>query len=237
MTHQEYIKAIEQEQTLIRRLFTSRTNRAKRIEKITAERYAHLIGKFFTKENEPDSIYRINKIITKANYIESDQVDVVLCCSCLGKETTGSEGEKIVGLYIYNENITIHPSINIDEHLAGRFVDKSKALERYYKLTKQLENNLNLKEESNKEANKNSRTTIAYALLSILDNEEGEQSTMLYDTDMGKYDKMMKLMGKVADILNEDDIALLSSLRPNTWNHAIDFQQGADSILGPLPDF
>ena len=34
-----------------------------------------------------------------------------------------------------------------------------------------------------------------------------------------------------------DDIELLSSLRPNTWNHAIDFQQGADSILGPLPDF
>ena len=60
---------------------------------------------------------------------------------------------------------------------------------------------------------------------------------MLYDTDMGKYDKMMKLMGMVADILNEDDIALLSSLRPNTWNRAIDFQQGADSILGPLPDF
>lgn len=47
----------------------------------------------------------------------------------------------------------------------------------------------------------------------------------------------MSLMGKMADILDEDNIELLSSLRPNTWNHAIDFQQGADSILGPLPDF
>ena len=47
----------------------------------------------------------------------------------------------------------------------------------------------------------------------------------------------MSLMGKMANILNEDDIELLSSLRPNTWNHAIDFQQGADSNLDPLPDF
>lgn len=235
MNHHEYIKAIGHEQSLIRRLFASRKNREKKIEKITTERYAHLIGKFFTKENDPDSIYRINKITTRANYIESDQVDVVLCCSCLGTTNTGREGEKIVGLYVHNENITIHPSIDIDEHLAGRFVDKAKALERYYKLIKQLKNNLNLKEESNKEANKNSRTAIAYALLSILENEEGEPSTMLGEID--KYDDVMSLMGKMADILNEDDIKLLSSLRPNTWNHAIDFQQGADSILGPLPDF
>lgn len=235
MNHQEYIKAIGHEQSLTRRLFASRKNRAKKIEKITTERYAHLIGKFFTKENDPDSIYRINEITTRANYIESDQVDVVLCCSCLGTTNTGREGEKIVGLYVHNENITIHPSIDIDEHLAGRFIDKVKALERYYKLTEQLKNNLNLNEKPEKEAGKISRAAIAFALLSILENEEGEPSTMLGEMD--KYDDVMSLMGKVADILNEDDIELLSSLRPNTWNHAIDFQQGADSILGPLPDF
>lgn len=235
MNHQEYIKAIGHEQSLIRRLFASRKNRAKKIEKITTERYAHLTGKFFTKENDPDSIYRINEITTRANYIESDQVDVVLCCSCLGTTNTGREGEKILGLYVHNENITIHPSIDIDEHLAGRFVDKVKALERYYKLTEQLKNNLNLNEKSEKEVGKISRAAIAFALLSILENEEGEPSTMLGEMD--KYDDVMSLMGKVADILNEDDIELLSSLRPNTWNHAIDFQQGVDSILGPLPDF
>ena len=235
MNHHEYIKAIGHEQSLIRRLFASRKNRVKKIEKITTERYAHLIGKFFTKENDPDSIYRINEITTRANYIESDQVDVVLCCSCLGTTNTGREGEKIVGLYVHNENITIHPSIDIDEHLAGRFVNKGKALGRFYKLTEQLKNNLNLNEKPEKEVGKISRAAIAFALLSILENEEGEPSTMLGEMD--KYDDVMSLMGKVADILNEDDIELLSSLRPNTWNHAIDFQQGADSILGPLPDF
>ena len=235
MTHQEYIKAIEHEQTLIRRLFSSRKQRAKVIERITAERYAHLVGKFFTKETDPDSVYRINKVITRANYVMSDQVDVVLCCSCLGTTGTGTNGKTLVGLYIHNDNITIHTSINIDEHLAGRFTDKAKALERFYKLTKQLKSNLNFKEGSKNKAKTNSRAAIAYALLSILDNEEGEPSALTEEMD--KYDDMMKLMGKVADILDEDDIELISSIRPNTWNHAIDFQQGADSILGPLPDF
>lgn len=235
MTHQEYIKAIEHEQTLIRRLFSSRKQRAKVIEKITAERYAHLVGKFFTKETDPDSVYRINEVITRANYVMSDQVDVVLCCSCLDTTGTGTNGKTLVGLYIHNDNITIHPSIDIDEHLAGRFVNKGKALGRFYKLTEQLKNNLNLNEKPKKEAGKISRAAIAFALLSILENEESEPSTMLGEMD--KYDDVMSLMGKVADILDEDDIALLSSLRPNTWNHAIDFQQGADSILGPLPDF
>ena len=94
---------------------------------------------------------------------------------------------------------------------------------------------MNLNEKPKKEAGKISRAAIAFALLSILENEESEPSTMLGEMD--KYDDVMSLMGKVADILDEDDIALLSSLRPNTWNHAIDFQQGADSILDPLPDF
>ena len=103
MTHQEYIKAIEHEQTLIRRLFSSRKQRAKVIERITAERYAHLVGKFFTKETDPDSVYRINEVITRANYVMSDQVDVVLCCSCLGTTGTGTNGKTLVGLYIHND--------------------------------------------------------------------------------------------------------------------------------------
>lgn len=234
MNHHEYIKAIGHEQSLIRRLFTSKKRREEKIEKITAERYAHLVGKFFTKENDPDSVYRINEINTRANYVLSDQVDIVLCCSYLSTNT-GGEGEKILGLYIHNDNIIINPSIDIDEYLAGRFVEKEKVQERFYKLTKQLKSNLNFKEESKNKAKTNSRAAIAYALLSILDNEEGEPSALTEEMD--KYDDMMKLMGKVADILDEDDIELISSIRPNTWNHAINFQQGADSILGPLPDF
>ena len=74
----------------------------------------------------------------------SDQVDVVLCCSCLGTTGTGTNGKTLVGLYIHNDNITIHPSIDIDEHLAGRFTDKAKALERFDKLTEQLRINLGL---------------------------------------------------------------------------------------------
>ena len=235
MNHQEYLKAIEHEQTLIRRLFVCRKKRAEAIEKITAERYAHLIGKFFTEKKDPDIVWRINEVFTRENFLRSDQVDVVLYCSSIGTSFRPEEEKTLVGIDIYNRQFRMRPSDDIDELLTGRFVDKEIALERFNKLTEQLKINLNLIEKPKKEAKRNSRAAIAYALLSILDNEEGEPSSLL--NGMDKYDDMMKLMGKVTDILNEDDIALLSSIRPNTWNHAIEFQEGADSILGPLPDF
>lgn len=144
MTHQDYIKAIEHEQSLIRRLFTSRNRRAEAIDNITAKRYAHLIGKFFRKKNDPDTIYRIKEIFTRANYVMSDQVDVVLSCDCIGTTVTGENLQEIVGLYIHKEQFTIHPSIDIDTHLSGRFVSKEVALERFIDLTVQLKNNLGL---------------------------------------------------------------------------------------------
>jgi len=124
MTHQEYIKAIEHEQTLIRRLFVCRKKRAEAIENITAERYAHLIGKFFTEKKDPDIVWRINKVFTRANFLRSDQVDVVLYCSCIGTSFRPDEEKTLVGIDIYNRQFTMRPSDDIDELLTGRFVDK-----------------------------------------------------------------------------------------------------------------
>ena len=142
MNHQEYIKAIEHEQTLIRRLFAGRKKRAAAIEKITAKRYVHLIGKFFSKENDPDSVYCIDKVVTSANYVMSDQVDVVLCCSCLGTTYSGIDSKTIAGVYIHYENITFKPNVDIDEYLKGRFVDRTKAVERFDNLLGQLRTNM-----------------------------------------------------------------------------------------------
>lgn len=144
MTHQEYIKAIEHEQTLIRRLFVCRKKRAEAIENITAERYAHLIGKFFTEKKEPDIVWRINKVFTRANFLRSDQVDVVLYCSCIGTSFRPDEEKTLVGIDIYNRQFTMRPSDDIDELLTSRFVDKEIALERFNNLTEQLRINLGL---------------------------------------------------------------------------------------------
>ena len=144
MTHQEYIKAIEHEQTLIRRLFVCRKKRAEAIENITAERYAHLIGKFFTEKKEPDIVWRINKVFTRANFLRSDQVDVVLYCSCIGTSFRSDEEKTLVGIDIYNKQFTMRPSDDIDELLTSRFVDKEIALERFNNLTEQLRINLGL---------------------------------------------------------------------------------------------
>lgn len=124
MNHQEYIKAIEHEQTLIRRLFVCRKKRAEAIENITAERYAHLIGKFFTEKKDPDIVWRINKVFTRANFLRSDQVDVVLYCSCIGTSFRSDEEKTLIRIDIYNRMFTMRPSDDIDEPLTGRFVDK-----------------------------------------------------------------------------------------------------------------
>lgn len=144
MNHQEYIKAIEHEQTLIRRLFVCRKKRAETIENITAERYAHLIGKFFTEKKDPDIVWRINKVFTRANFLRSDQVDVVLYCSCIGTSFRSDEEKTLVGIDIYNRMFTMRPSDDIDELLTSRFVNKEIALERFNNLTEQLKNNLGL---------------------------------------------------------------------------------------------
>ena len=144
MKHQEYIKANEHEQTLIRRLFVCRKKRAEAIENITAERYAHLIGKFFTEKKDPDIVWRINKVFTRANFLRSNQVDVVLYCSCIGTSFRPDEEKTLIGIDIYNRQFTMRLSDDIDELLTGRFVDKEIALERFNNLTEQLKNNLGL---------------------------------------------------------------------------------------------
>lgn len=144
MDHQEYIKAIEHEQTLIRRLFTSREKRAEAIEKITSERYAHLVGRFFRNKYDPHLVCRINEVAVRANNEMFDKVEVVLCCSYFCTKTTGSKGEQIVGLYIYNEKFTMDLYVDIDEHLAGQFVNKEMALEIFNKITGQLKQNFGL---------------------------------------------------------------------------------------------
>lgn len=142
MNHQDYIRAIEREQTLIRRLFVSRKRRAEAIEKITVARYSHLIGRFFTKKNDPEVIYQIKDVFVRANYAMSDQVDVVISCECIGVTTDGDN--HIRGLYIHYDQITMNPLIDIDEHLTGRFVSYEVALERFDKLVQQLKDNLGL---------------------------------------------------------------------------------------------
>ena len=65
-------------------------------------------------------------------------MEVILDCCCIGTSFTGSNLDSIVGLYVYHEMFSMHPTMDIDEHLAGRFVSEQVALERYNNLFERM---------------------------------------------------------------------------------------------------
>jgi hypothetical protein len=69
---------------------------------------------------------------------------VVLCCSCLGTTCSGTDCKTLIGVYIHYDNITFKPNVDIDEYLKGRFVDRTKAVERFDNLLGQLRTNMGL---------------------------------------------------------------------------------------------
>lgn len=46
MTREEFLKAVQRERSLIKRLFKSKAKREKAIKRLIKERFAHLVGKF-----------------------------------------------------------------------------------------------------------------------------------------------------------------------------------------------
>ena len=144
MTQQEFLDAVKHQQSLTRKIMANRRRRSECIQEAARERYKHLIGKFFTDKKDPDIVWRINKVFTRANFLRSNQVDVVLYCSCIGTSFRPDEEKTLIGIDIYNRQFTMRLSDDIDELLTGRFVDKEIALERFNNLTEQLKNNLGL---------------------------------------------------------------------------------------------
>ena len=130
MTHQDYVRAVEHEQSLVRRLFACRERREEAIANLTKERYAHLIGKYISRKNDPDTVWRINDVGIRAGFVGSDKVEVRLDCCCIGTSFCDGNPDSITGLYVHHEHFFMHPTIDIDEHLSGRFVSEEVAMER-----------------------------------------------------------------------------------------------------------
>lgn len=52
MTHEEFLKAVQNERSIIKRLIQSKTKGERAIKRLIKERYAHLFGKFCKIEDE-----------------------------------------------------------------------------------------------------------------------------------------------------------------------------------------
>ena len=81
MTQEEYIQAIQKQQSLIRRLFKSRHEISDEIERTTKDYYKDLIGKFFYVSPEDrdtkfkslsDGYYFVSGVTASSNYVMED---------------------------------------------------------------------------------------------------------------------------------------------------------------------
>ena len=90
MTHEEFLKAVQHERSLIKRLFKSKAKREKAIKRLIKERFAHLVGKFCKIEDE---ICYITEVFGKTeNNVTKPFVDAITFVSSKtmlkGKEET-----------------------------------------------------------------------------------------------------------------------------------------------------
>lgn len=135
MTQQEYQSAIKKQQSLIRKLFTSRKRRSETIDVLTQERYRHLVGRFFRPKGDRfrssahDIDYYIHDVYAESNYVMSDEVHVELDCRYISRTLTGADlVNGIVGIDVCNQTFRFNPEDDIDEILAPMWVDSEKAI-------------------------------------------------------------------------------------------------------------
>lgn len=134
MTHEKYIQSIHKEQSLIRRLFKSRSNISTEIEKITKDYYKDIIGKFFyiSPENRNnfkylnDGFYFIHDIGSCSNYASDDKVEIQLYIRQYG--TTTNAFDNVVGVDIMEKTLYFSPSTDMKSKIEPLIVPKEEAL-------------------------------------------------------------------------------------------------------------
>ena len=78
MTHEEFLKAVQNERSFINRLLKSKAKRERAIKRLIKERFAHLEGKFCKVE---DKLYYIVKVCGRAEDKEVKPIVNVLLFS------------------------------------------------------------------------------------------------------------------------------------------------------------
>ena len=78
MTHEEFLKAVQNERSFINRLLKSKAKKERAIKRLIQERFAHLVGKFCKVE---DKIYYIDKVCGRAEDKEVKPIVNVLLLS------------------------------------------------------------------------------------------------------------------------------------------------------------
>ena len=91
MTHEEFLKAVQHERSLIKRLFKSKAKRERAIKRLIKERFAHLIGKFCKVGGE---LYYIVEV-----YGQAEGRDIIPVAKAQGLESNTRPWSSPLGLF------------------------------------------------------------------------------------------------------------------------------------------
>jgi hypothetical protein len=155
MTQEEYTKAIERQQSLIKRLFRTRKKRSEEINNIVQERYGELVGKFFKPIKKFQyatigSYYYITEIIASSDYIMDTRVDIRLVCRTfypsqqailkVAQKETGI-GMETVGISFGVNTFEFDSADDIIKILEPMLVTKEEAMAEFDKITNEIKEN------------------------------------------------------------------------------------------------
>ena len=132
MTQQDYINAIKKQQSLVRKLLSSRKRRSEVIDELTKERYQHLVGRFFRPKGDyfkaasNDMDYYIISTGTVSDYALSDRVTITLNCRYIARMYSGKQ---IDALHTGMQTFCFKPDDDLYEILAPMLVDKARAID------------------------------------------------------------------------------------------------------------
>lgn len=150
MTQEDYLAAIKKQQSLIRRLLSSRKRRSEEIQELTEQRYGHLIGRFFrTPEDEnpficlPDNtIVYICGIYASCYYAHSDEVCIDIACRHLyGTWNFGKDDKILKGFSFDTQNVRFRVDADIEHVLEPLYIKKEDADGEYTLLVQEFVHN------------------------------------------------------------------------------------------------
>ncbi len=137
MEHVNYSAAIRQQQSIIKRLFSSRRHRSEVIENLTKERYKHLVGRFFrpTRNDKrfnsvmDDTELYICDVTSMSDYIGSADIEIVLHCRYISVGYQGEvDDDHVNEIDICHHSFRFRPDENLDEILEPLYIPTEQAI-------------------------------------------------------------------------------------------------------------
>ena len=112
MTHEEFLKAVQHERSLIKRLFKSKAKRERAIKRLIKERFAHLVGKFCKVE---DKLYYIAEV-----YGRAEGKDVKTIASTLRLVENTRLGSAPLGLFFSPYGLNFEELLKAEQNIVSK---------------------------------------------------------------------------------------------------------------------